>query len=153
MCTSAMPGRLVGVTIDAQAIRRTARAPDARAAHPPREGDVEHLHGAGAAAVIASMYAVYHGPEGLATIARRGDATAIARPAGARREGAHAHARHAVETGERTTRSTTRRSARHQPAPRRRDLGRPVVDTTSASAVERLFTVFCGDEAPKASRT
>ena len=45
-----MPGRLVGVTVDAQ--RRSglpARAADARAAHPPREGDVEHLHGAGAA--------------------------------------------------------------------------------------------------------
>ena len=45
-----MPGRLVGVTVDAQ--RRPglpARAADARAAHPPREGDVEHLHGAGAA--------------------------------------------------------------------------------------------------------
>ena len=29
--------------------RAAARAADARAAHPPREGDVEHLHGAGAA--------------------------------------------------------------------------------------------------------
>ena len=29
--------------------RVPARAADARAAHPPREGDVEHLHGAGAA--------------------------------------------------------------------------------------------------------
>ena len=45
-----MPGRLVGVTVDAQRRPRVPpRAADARAAHPPREGDVEHLHGAGAA--------------------------------------------------------------------------------------------------------
>ena len=45
-----MPGRLVGVTVDARRRARVSpRAADARAAHPPREGDVEHLHGAGAA--------------------------------------------------------------------------------------------------------
>ncbi len=45
-----IPGRIIGVS------RRRARqarpphgAPDARAAHPPREGDEQHLHGAGAA--------------------------------------------------------------------------------------------------------
>ncbi len=45
-----MPGRLVGVTRRRR--RRAgvpARAADARAAHPPREGDLEHLHRAGAA--------------------------------------------------------------------------------------------------------
>ena len=44
-----MPGRLVGATVDT---RRQARvrpdAPDAGAAHPPREGDVQHLHERGA---------------------------------------------------------------------------------------------------------
>ena len=68
-----MPGRLVGVTVDAQRRSRVPpRAADARAAHPAREGDVEHLHGAGAArgdrrACTRSITA----PTGSTTIARR----------------------------------------------------------------------------------
>ena len=46
-------------------------AADARAAHPPREGDIEHLHRAGAAGGDGRLYAVWHGPEGLRRIARR----------------------------------------------------------------------------------
>ena len=45
-----MPGRLIGVSIDAQ--RRPGAAPgaaDARAAHSPRQGHEQYLHGAGAA--------------------------------------------------------------------------------------------------------
>ena len=46
----ALPGRLVGVSVDAaRPARLSARAADARAAHPAREGDLEHLHRAGAA--------------------------------------------------------------------------------------------------------
>ena len=44
-----MPGRLVGETVDKQG--RRGFVPDAlhaRAAHPPREGDLEHLHQPGA---------------------------------------------------------------------------------------------------------
>ena len=45
-----LPGRLVGVSVDADgAPALPARAADARAAHPPREGDEQHLHRAGAA--------------------------------------------------------------------------------------------------------
>ena len=44
-----MPGRLVGATVDRRRpARLRAHAADARAAHPPREGDVEHLHQRGA---------------------------------------------------------------------------------------------------------
>ena len=40
-----MPGRLVGATVDRDgSARLRAHAADARAAHPPREGDLEHLH-------------------------------------------------------------------------------------------------------------
>ena len=45
-----MPGRLIGVSVDAEGKPRLPpHAADARAAHPPREGDVQHLHRAGAA--------------------------------------------------------------------------------------------------------
>ena len=45
-----MPGRLVGVSQDAGGpAGDAARAADARAAHQAREGDIEHLHLAGAA--------------------------------------------------------------------------------------------------------
>ena len=48
--TRLMPGRLVGQSVDRQGSPRLrlARA-DPRAAHPPRQGDLQHLHGAGAA--------------------------------------------------------------------------------------------------------
>ena len=45
-----LPGRLVGVTVDAHgAAGLPPGAADARAAHPPREGHLQHLHRAGAA--------------------------------------------------------------------------------------------------------
>ena len=45
-----MPGRIIGVSVDAHGNTALPHgAADARAAHPPREGDVEHLHRAGAA--------------------------------------------------------------------------------------------------------
>ena len=45
-----LPGRLVGVSVDADGTPALpARAADPRAAHPPREGDEQHLHRAGAA--------------------------------------------------------------------------------------------------------
>ncbi len=42
-----MPGRLVGVSVDAHGRAGVSpRAANARAAHPAREGDEQHLHGA-----------------------------------------------------------------------------------------------------------
>jgi glycine dehydrogenase len=67
-----LPGRLVGVS--GRRRRRAgvpAGAADPRAAHPPGEGDQQHLHRAGAARGDGRAYAVYHGPDGLRSIARR----------------------------------------------------------------------------------
>jgi glycine dehydrogenase len=45
-----MPGRIIGVSQGRhRAHRLSPRAADPRATHPPREGDLEHLHRAGAA--------------------------------------------------------------------------------------------------------
>ena len=45
-----LPGRIVGLSVDLRGARRlSAGAANPRAAHPPREGDLQHLHRAGAA--------------------------------------------------------------------------------------------------------
>ena len=76
--TRLMPGRLVGQSVDAQGPPGLpAGAADARAAHPPRQGDLQHLHRAGAAC--------QHGGR-LCDLARpgraAGDRRARARPGG-----------------------------------------------------------------------
>ena len=44
-----LPGRLVGVSVDADGLRLPPRPAGPRAAHPPGEGHQQHLHGPGAA--------------------------------------------------------------------------------------------------------
>ena len=64
--SASCPGRIVGVSKDADGKPRAPPgAADARAAHPPREGDLQHLHRAGAARGHGRHVRVYHGPEGL----------------------------------------------------------------------------------------
>ena len=62
-----MPGRIAGETRRRRRPPRLrAHAPDARAAHPPREGDLEHLHRPGAQrARRASIYLSWLGRRGI----------------------------------------------------------------------------------------
>ncbi|OJH38013.1 aminomethyl-transferring glycine dehydrogenase [Cystobacter ferrugineus] len=154
--TRVMPGRIIGVSEDAQGQRALRMALQTREQHIRREKATSNICTAQVLlAIMAGMYAVYHGPRGLKAIAERVHGLTVLLARGLAKLGYTATHEHVFDTLRvdatppqvRAILSAAEANRMNFRRIDERTIGLSLDEITRASDVEAILSVFAGGKA------